>query len=244
MRAHPGTGARGAIVAAVDLDDTLFPELDYARSALRTAGFEIARRFRIADVGVRAVRLLDREAPPALPLQQALRDTGITLSDAELSPILAVMHAHHPTISLFPETMGVLNGLRRRAMLVLVTEGRALTQRRKLDALKIEDLFDAVFVTEEMGPGVTKDSGVPYEAVRQRYPAATRFLMIGDDEEKDAVPAQRHGFDVTLVRRPDVRYVKPSPRRPTCPSLGHAVAALGVDPERAAGDQLASEKPC
>jgi putative hydrolase of the HAD superfamily len=230
---HVASG-RDRLVTAVDLDDTLFAELDYARSALHAAGAEIARQFGSEGIGHQAASLLDSLTPPTLPLQQALAVAGLRLSSDQMSSIVAVMQTHHPEIVPFPEALDALRQLRRFGMLVLVTEGRSTTQRLKIGALQVDDLFDNVFITEEMGPAVTKASGAPYQTVRRAYPAAARFVMIGDDEVKDARPAQQVGFEVALVRRPGVRYVKPLPKRPTHPSLAHAIAALGIgaDPAR------------
>jgi putative hydrolase of the HAD superfamily len=136
------------------------------------------------------------------------------------------MHGHYPSISLFPGTRKVIEKVRTRGVVALVSEGRSVTQRRKIEVLGVEPLFDAVLITEELTGSVKKASGIPYAMLRRDFPQATRFVMIGDDYEKDALPAKDHGFETVLVRRPEIRYVKPLPLDAAFPTLAAAVVSL------------------
>jgi putative hydrolase of the HAD superfamily len=143
------------------------------------------------------------------------------------------MRAHIPAIRPFPEVAPALAHAAKFASLALITEGRSVTQRQKICALDLESFFEQIIITAELGDGVTKTSGFPYQRLRSMFGHGRRFVMIGDSEHKDSIPARAAGFEAAIVRRPRTVYVHPAPREPAHATIWDALAALGVcDPPR------------
>jgi putative hydrolase of the HAD superfamily len=201
---------RSAVLIAVDLDDTLFSEFDYAESALRAACDVLERNTLRTGLADLAVSLLRQEKRSAQPLQDALAQLNVAPTPSDLDAAIGVMRAHVPVLELFGDVRPALTMLKPYGTLALVTEGRAVTQQAKIDALQVRPLFDHVIVTSDLPEPNLKVTGVPYRALREMCPAATRRFMIGDNPQKDGNPAEAAGFTPLVVRRPDVRYVHPA----------------------------------
>lgn len=195
-------------LVAFDLDDTLYPEREYALSALHAAGEYIAKNFGLEGIGRDATSLFESDNAPPLPLNAALELRGISLSDEQLQQVRAHMNAHLPAIQPFPDALEVLDSLRGVARVAILTEGRVNTQTAKIEALHLGAHVDDVLITESLVPPAGKASGVPFRALRERFDS-DRFVYIGDNPAKDVMPAQQHGFLTIVVRRDDCRYVHP-----------------------------------
>jgi 2-haloacid dehalogenase len=89
----------------------------------------------------------------------------------------------------------LLIGLQRRAGLVLMTNGFADVQHARIKRLGLEDAFDHVIISEEVG--VAKpDCGVFDIAFeRMGYPDKNRVLMIGDSLSSDILGGSKYGID-------------------------------------------------
>lgn len=196
-------------LVAVDLDDTLYPELSYARSAVGAAAAELEAMLGRAGIHELAARLLEESFPRAGVLQRAMQSLGIEVSEADFDRVRRAMQAHRPRIEPFDDARPALERLRQHASVAVVSEGRSITQRAKLAALGIADLVDEVVITDELQPAAGKASGAPYRHLRARHAGTRRFIMIGDNPDKDATPAIAQGFEALLVRRPGLRYVHP-----------------------------------
>jgi putative hydrolase of the HAD superfamily len=75
--------------------------------------------------------------------------------------------------------------------LAVVTDGVGDWQRGKLDHHGLEEYFEAVVVSYDVGGH--KTSGDPYDAVRDRFDA-DEYVMVGDDYEADVEGARSAGF--------------------------------------------------
>ena len=191
-------------VVCVDLDDTLYAECDYALSALHFGGewFRVNAGLNHVGENARACFLAGSKAP----LQDTLRHFGYDLPEYVVSAGITAIREHQPKIAPFAEIPRALEALASRSNLVLVTEGRSVTQRAKLNALGLTPLFNDIIITEELQTGMRKESGAPYAAVLERHPVAKHYVMIGDNPIKDIRPSVSLGFKPFLVRRPLVAY--------------------------------------
>ena len=64
----------------------------------------------------------------------------------------------------------------------LITDGRSLTQRLKIQALGLTDLFDDILISEAMQSEKPDDKRFVF--LQNKYPAAKRFIYIGDNIKK------------------------------------------------------------
>jgi len=173
------------MVVVFDLDDTLYPEMDYVRSAYRA----IARRY---GAGILPA-MLAASSP-----REAFDSTGI-----DIASILDIYRNHKPDIRLPWQSLYVLESLRLAGhRLGLVTDGRSTTQRNKIEALRLWRFIDPdmVMISEEVGS--EKVSGVAFERIAAmcRDKDGGRYIYIGDNPAKDFYAPNRMGWMTVEVK--------------------------------------------
>lgn len=164
-------------VVVFDLDDTLFPEMDYVRSAYR----EIARRFGRQYLPA----MLAADSPRA-----AFDSTGLPVGE-----LLDIYRTHFPDISLPWQSLYTLAALTCGGFpLALVTDGRSLTQRHKIEALRLDRFIsdDLVFISEEVGSD--KLSGESFRRIMSVFGNSRSYFYVGDNPEKDFVRGNELGW--------------------------------------------------
>lgn len=157
----------------------------------------------------------------------ALADQGVRDDDlaAELADRFMVeRRARH---EVFTDARPTLEGLKGRFVLGLVTNGASCLQREKLRASGLEEFFDVVVVSGDVGEA--KPSALPFQAALSALDAA-HAVMIGDSVEKDIAGARSAGLDAVWVNRagrraPDGLGV---PAVTSLSELPHALAALAA----------------
>ena len=182
-----------------DLDDTLYKEQDYLLSAYREIAERIGGReseeLRVKSEELRGDRIFDqmlRWRQEGENVFQCLIDTyGL---DMTVDDLLTVYRSHVPAIRLDEETNHLLDYLHRIAVIGLITDGRSLTQRHKIEALGLSAYMDEedILISEETGH--EKPSEVPYRHFMTHYPACTYYYYVGDNPAKDFVAPDRLGW--------------------------------------------------
>jgi putative hydrolase of the HAD superfamily len=211
-----------------DLDDTLYPQaafLDVAwtavaaaaapygiapgafHTALTAVAAEGSDRGRIID---RALWRIGADGVPVEPLMAAFR----ACAPAQLSP--------------YPGVREALAGLRTVVRTGLVTDGEPGGQRAKVRALGLEDLFDVIVYSDDLGRARRKPHPAPFQHALARLGVpAGAAVMIGDRPDKDVAGAAAVGLRAIRVRtgeyaeRPD----QPIPWR-SAPDVVAAIALL------------------
>ena len=174
-------------VVVFDLDDTLYKEQDYLLSAYREIAAQTESRFGFEGV----FDCMYEWWQEGENVFQRLIDT-YTL-DISIDELLTIYRSHIPAISLDEDTKCLLERLYQRADLGLITDGRRLTQRHKIEALGLSVYMDEkdILVSEETG--FEKPSEVPYRHFIERYPSRT-YYYIGDNPVKDFVAPNHLGW--------------------------------------------------
>ncbi|WP_187477637.1 HAD family hydrolase [Amniculibacterium sp. G2-70] len=166
-----------------DLDDTLMYEIDYLKSAYK----EIAN-------------LVDKENQEKLfDLMFSKYQKGENVFDFlakdypkySIEQLLELYRNHYPNVSLNEGADNLLKKLKSKGnKLGLITDGRSVTQRNKLKALKIEDLFDIIIVSEEFGS--TKPNERNFKVFLENE--IDEYIYIADNPQKDFVTPNKLGW--------------------------------------------------
>ena len=108
---------------------------------------------------------------------------------------------HTPTISLRPEAALTLSELQRRGHpLGLITDGRIVTQRLKIEALKLGRWFAPEFTLISEAIGRSKSSGEPFRIMERRMSGlAHNFIYVGDNPAKDIEWPAKLGWTTVLI---------------------------------------------
>ena len=175
-------------VVVFDLDDTLYKEQDYLHSAYRDIAARIESRYGLEGVFGQMLRWWHEGENV---FQHLIDAYGL---DMTVDDLLTVYRSHVPAIRLDEETKHLLDYLHQIAVIGLITDGRSLTQRHKIEALGLSAYMDEedILISEETG--FEKPSEVPYRHFMARYPACTYYYYIGDNPAKDFVAPERLGW--------------------------------------------------
>ena len=176
-----------------DLDDTLYKEVDYVKSAFT----EIAKCISV-DVGFQHSDILN-EMLNLFHNNKEVFKTVLEKFDSNLSleKLIYVYRAHVPEIELADSVKKVLQTLSDNEIPIgLLTDGRSVQQRNKIRALKIEDVFEKIVVSEEYGS--EKPDKANY-LVFEHFFDAERFVYVGDNLKKDFVSANYLGWETICL---------------------------------------------
>ncbi len=193
-------------VLVFDLDDTLYPERDFALS-----GFKAAERWASAELGLapglarEMTRLLD-EGHLGTLFPIALKAHHPEHTPEQLAKFVAIYRDHDPDIALFKDAHWALARYAGKARLGLITDGTHGMQRRKVEALGIAPHFGEMVFTGGLGKGreFHKPHPLSYERIEAALgEGATRFVYVGDNPAKDFVVPNARGWISVMVHRPE-----------------------------------------
>jgi putative hydrolase of the HAD superfamily len=187
-----------------DLDDTLYPERDYA-----IGGFKAAASWARASLGAQVnvdqmVALLDAGHLGQL-FPKVLADARPDHSADDLKSFVRAYGQHTPSLSLFPDAADALDHWQPRARLGLITDGHAATQHAKIKALALAPRFAEIIATGALGPDRAFHKPHPraFEMVQAALGVAgDRFVYVGDNLAKDFVAPNALGWLSIHIDRP------------------------------------------
>lgn len=175
-------------VIVFDLDDTLYKEIDYLKSAYR----EVAS-FLVSEHGVKdPFNLMIKLYSEGKNVFNEL-NTHFNLS-VPIELYLKIYRNHYPTISLDEFAADTLIHLKNQGYTIgLITDGRTITQKNKIKALGLSRFLDndSIVISEEFGtskPGIQN-----YLYFHNVFPNAERYY-IGDNPQKDFVTPNYLGW--------------------------------------------------
>jgi len=186
-------------VVCFDLDDTLYKEIDYLKSAY----MEIARyATTIAKEGEAVacsayLAMLDSYEKGENAFECLNDFLGI---DLPIDDYLQIYRNHKPDIQLTDMVVETLSALKSEGhKLGLITDGRSVQQKNKIEALGLLRWFDVndIIISEEFGN--EKPSLTNYEFFMKKYPSCKDFTYIGDNTKKDFLAPNKLGWNTVCL---------------------------------------------
>lgn len=177
-----------------DLDDTLYPEIDYARSALTFAGRLVEAAYSVENAASFLLQAFEDGHRDAIgELWGAWR-----LPQTARTDVIAAMRGHRPVITLPRASAKILESLLLRGIKwSILTDGRSLTQRRKIEALGLKGA-SGIYISEERGVG--KPTLKAYTQIVDDNPCAHSFCYIADNPVRDFVTPNALGWNTIMLR--------------------------------------------
>ena len=176
-------------VICFDLDDTLYKEINYLKSAYK----EIAESVGHPEA---ADQMLDWYQSGENAFKKLIETYGLTVSIADL---LKIYREHFPDIHLDEGVKEFLVRLKESgAKLGIISDGRSLTQRNKIKALGLEEFFYIEIISEEFGS--EKPCLKNYQAVMDKFPERKVFVYVGDNTAKDFVAPNQLGWRTVCLK--------------------------------------------
>lgn len=181
-------------VVVFDLDDTLYKEIDYLKSAYK----EIARWLE-AEYGLAGVYefMISSYLRQENVFQSVNRTYGLEIS---LEEYLHKYRYHLPTLSLSDDVKGLLTHLAQyKVTMGILTDGRTVTQLNKIKALGLNRyiLWENCVISEQIGYSKPSEEG--YLFFQRKYVEAD-FCYIGDNVQKDFIAPNKLGWVTVCLK--------------------------------------------
>ena len=199
--------AKSDYMIIFDLDDTLYKEIDFLHSAYREIAAELQNEFFLTGVYDYMLSLYKQKVDV---FGEVIRHFHLPLQKDEL---LQCYRNHKPHIVLSDETRQLLGQLSSLYPIGLITDGRSITQRNKIEALGLMPYLCSekhIIISEEFHSA--KPSERNYRYFQDLYPEK-QFIYVGDNVEKDFIAPNHLGWN-TICLLDDGRNI-----HPPCPGL-------------------------
>ena len=175
-------------VVVFDLEDTLYHEIDFLKSGYHAVADYLTKSFGIHDLYAEMIEAY--QAGEKDVFQKILDNYNLPIDKSEL---LDVYRYHLPQIHLDEMVRFVLDRLKDKCHLALITDGRPRTKRNIINALGLSEFFDwsDVYISEEVGH--LKTAPYSFEKIMERYPDC-EYMYVGDNPAKDFLVPNRLGW--------------------------------------------------
>ena len=196
------------VILVFDLDDTLYPERQFALS-----GFAAAERWAEATLGLTGLaadmlRLLD-EGHLGQLFGRALAERMPDHRPEHLTGLREAYRNHLPSLTLFDDAAWALSHFGAQLTLGLITDGSHGVQRRKVEALGVARHFREIIYTDALGG---RAFSKPHQQSFQLMQAALggageRFVYVGDNPSKDFLAPNALGWLSVMIDRPGAQRI-------------------------------------
>ena len=181
-------------VVVFDLEDTLYQEIDFLKSGYHAVADYLTKSHGTHDLYTEMLEAyLSGEKDV---FQKVLDDHHLT---ADKSELLDIYRYHLPQIHLDSKVRSVLEQLKGKCHLAMVTDGRPQTKRNIINALGLSEFFKwtDVYISDEVGH--LKTAPYSFEKIIDTYPDC-QYIYVGDNPAKDfLVPNQLRWMTVCLL---------------------------------------------
>ncbi|MBO7415523.1 MAG: HAD hydrolase-like protein [Bacteroidaceae bacterium] len=183
-------------VVVFDLDDTLYKEIDFLKSGYRKVAELVAKQY-----GCDARAIYDQLLKWYYNGENAFACLNEEFGFGNpISEYLDIYRYHHPTITLSEETRVTLSKLKEEGVVLgIITDGREITQRQKVEALELEQWISIDMVLINEARKYFKPNRWSYDKMMlkcyEKYPYSDFiFYYVGDNIEKDFIAPNELGW--------------------------------------------------
>lgn len=197
-----------------DLDDTLYAERDYVLSGFHAVAAWAERRVGIpAAQGYAVLAGMFEAGVRGDTFDRWLEHHGCS---SNLVPEMVQAYRQHvPVIDPFPGIIDLLDSLRGRVRLGIVSDGYLEVQQSKLAALGLAKYFDSVVFSDLWGREFWKPHVLPFINVLEGIGvSASKTVYVADNCTKDFAGARKLGMSTVWARHSCGDYVKRVPPSP------------------------------
>lgn len=186
-----------------DLDDTLISEKEYIRSGFRQVSINISKEYNLERDNVYELLLEIFEKDSKNVFNRLLDKLNISYEIDDIKKLVDIYRGHKPEIKLYDDAKYILDTLYKKGIkLGIITDGYKITQRNKLEVLNIDNYFECIIVTDELGREFWKPHSRPYEIMRDKLNLDyDEMVYVGDNVSKDFVTANKLGMNTIFINR-------------------------------------------
>ena len=183
-----------------DLDDTLYDEKQFVESGFFKLAEFVESKFKINKKDFYKI-LIDifKGGARGNIFNLALEKVNVAYEENIIRAMVKIYREHNPKIKLAEDVKSLLEKLKEIYSLGIVTDGYFEVQKKKVQALKLEELFDSIIYTDKYGREYWKPNVYGYKlALEDLQVSSKEAIYIGDNPYKDFIGAKKVG--ITTVR--------------------------------------------
>jgi putative hydrolase of the HAD superfamily len=187
------------MILIFDLDDTLYPEIEFVKSGFFAVAKELNNlySFPIMKTYNFMLKVL-KDKGRGFVFNDLLEFYG-KFSKQNVNHCLKVYRHHKPNISLNPNVYSLLSYFSNNKY--IVTDGHKIVQKNKVDALEISSYFKHIFITHRYGKENSKPSIYCFDLIRKRENCNwSEMCYIGDNPNKDFVNLKPLGVHTIRIK--------------------------------------------
>ena len=175
-------------VFAFDLDDTLYKEIEYTRSAFQMIAGEIdAENQTLLYIHMFSLFQENKDVFGYLEEHYPVRKADLIDQYRHHTPQLHLQKSASVLITQICEKGGKVG---------VITDGRAVTQRNKIKSLGLENKLNFLIISEETGWDKTSDHN--FQLLEQKFPNHN-YIYIADNPAKDFFHPNQRGWETIGV---------------------------------------------
>jgi putative hydrolase of the HAD superfamily len=189
-----------------DMDDTLYEEKEYVRSGFEAVGNWMKDEFQFTGFYETAWSLFE-SGETSFIFNKALEKLNIDYDDTRIKNMVDYYRSHEPDIHLLDDAKWILENLKDTIKIGLISDGYLVAQEMKVHALKLQDKFHSIILSDKWGKDHWKPSSVPYmQSSRELQLPHDQCVYVGDNINKDFIGAKRLGWTTVHIDRKDGLY--------------------------------------
>jgi haloacid dehalogenase superfamily, subfamily IA, variant 1 with third motif having Dx(3-4)D or Dx(3-4)E len=173
-----------------DLDDTLYKEIDYVKSGFNCVATYVSNTSQLLkdDLLESLLSFFDSGENAFAKLIEAYN------LSCSIDDMLKQYRSHIPIINFDDKTKSILEILKsRNEFNGLLTDGRSIQQRNKIQSLGLDDYFSDIVISEEFGSEKPAIENYLYFMDKSNK-NNTKYYYIGDNPSKDFISANKLGW--------------------------------------------------
>lgn len=190
-----------------DMDDTLYAERDFVFSGYRAVAEKV-----YADHGIEIESLLKQafeEGCRGDLFSKVFNQLGNPQEESYIKELVQIYRSHKPTIRPYLDCQYIQKLQDAGKKLALISDGWLEVQRNKFEALDLNDLFDEILFTDELGREFWKPNPKSFELICDRFQIDLgRAVYVADNAKKDFVAPNELGMKTVQVKRAQSEYAE------------------------------------
>ncbi len=177
----------------IDLDDTLYNEIEYVIS-----GYKFIEKWIYDNNNKISFKIKKETIQNNINSHIQIFIKKNNLPERYIDYFVKILRDHKPIIELSRNNLEKLRKLKDKFKnLILLTNGRSISQRNKIESLKITEFFNDILISEEIG--ANKPDEKLYQKIIKKY-KDHNILFVGDNIDVDLVTPIHLGYKTLLIK--------------------------------------------
>jgi putative hydrolase of the HAD superfamily len=187
-------------LVAFDFDDTLYSENLYVQGGLYAVASYIGHAFQINHNLIYKQLLIEKNKNPRGKIFSEVLSKYSFYNSSITKDLIREYRSQTLFIALYPGVKKLLDSLKKKYVLALITDGLTVVQMRKIKHLKIDAYFNYIYCTQDEGVRKGKpDTKFFQKMLNDAYILPQEAIYIGNDPQKDFLGPKKLGIRTIRV---------------------------------------------